>query len=123
MASLRNGYLNSYHKGEWRLTRERRVWDGGGEVFPKKRSKEMEWSKLRGQSSGVESLTWSRCKLKLEKNIRAKFKGIKVIKEFCLHSQSIKGFLFGANKIGFGVEKVTSAVVCRMGYRNKNGCR
>lgn len=95
-------------------------------MFPKKRSKETECSKLRGKSSGVESLTWSPCKLKPEKknkNVRAKFTGIEVIKEFCLHSQSITGFLFGDNIIGFGVEKVTPAVVCRMGYRNKNGCR
>lgn len=60
---------------------------------------------------------------KKKKNVRAKFTGIEVIKEFCLHSQSITGFLFGDNIIGFGVEKVTPAVVCRMGYRNKNGCR
>lgn len=60
---------------------------------------------------------------KKKKNVRAKFTGIEVIKEFCLHSQSITGFLFGDNIIGFGVEKVTPAVVCRMDYRNKNGCR
>lgn len=57
-----------------------------------------------------------KCKSKICRNLGH-------IKEFCLYYQSIKGFLFGDNMTRFGIEKITLAAVCRMDYRNKNGCR